>query len=169
MAILCATPPPDIGMVQGLLTSVDCNVRGLTEAGYGALATGNSPMAAILTLMLTLYIAFIGYGLLIGRTPLRVGDVTISALKIGGILALATSWPTYQQLVFETLFHGPEQFAAGMMGSIEPSGSDQIGPFAGLQARRRSSPSIASARPRRCRAAMLERRWLSTPRPCSCC
>lgn len=134
MAILCASPQPDVGMVQGLLTSVDCNVRGLTEGGYGALATGNSPMAAILTLMLTLYIAFIGYGLLIGRTPFRVGDVTISALKIGGILALATSWPTYQQLVFDTLFHGPEQLAAGMMGAIAPSGPDDIGVFAGLQA-----------------------------------
>jgi type IV secretion system protein VirB6 len=96
MAFACAVPPPDQGMVQNLLASVDCNVRGLSEAGYGALAAGNSPMSAILTLMLTLYIAFVGYRMLVGRTPLRVGDLTVGALKIGAVLALATSWPTYQ-------------------------------------------------------------------------
>jgi type IV secretion system protein VirB6 len=135
MAIYCATPAADVGMVQGLVTSVDCNVRGLSETAYGALSTANSPMTAILTLMLTIYIGFIGYRLLIGRTPLRVGDLTVSALKIGAILALATSWPTYQQVVFDTLFRGPEQLADAMMGAIQPSG--QVGhgeALAGLQA-----------------------------------
>jgi type IV secretion system protein VirB6 len=135
MAFACATPQADVGMVQGLVTSVDCNVRGLSETAYGALSTANSPMTAILTLMLTLYIGFIGYRLLIGRTPLRVGDLTVSALKIGAILALATSWPTYQQVVFDTLFHGPEQLADAMMGAIQPSGQAGHGEaLAGLQA-----------------------------------
>jgi type IV secretion system protein VirB6 len=135
MAFACAVPPPDQGMVQNLLASVDCNVRGLSEAGYGALAAGNSPMSAILTLMLTLYIAFVGYRMLVGRTPLRVGDLTVGALKIGAVLALATSWPTYQQLVFDSLFHGPEQLAATMMDAVGSSASPLHGdPFAGLQA-----------------------------------
>ena len=135
MLLTCAAPAPDVGMVQGLLGSVDCNVRGLSEAGYGALASANSPMTAVLTLMLTIYIAVIGYRLLIGRTPLRVGDITLSALKIGAILALATSWPTYQQVVFETLFQGPEQLAAAMMGAIQPTGGATQGDvFANLQA-----------------------------------
>ena len=134
MAIACPAPSPDVGMVQGLLTSVDCNVRGLSEAGYGALSSANSPMTAVLTLMLTIYIAFIGYRLLVGRTPLRVGDVTLSALKIGAILALATNWPTYQQVVFDTLFQGPEQLAGAMMGAIQPAGAATQGDvFANLQ------------------------------------
>lgn len=135
MASACPTAQPDDGMIQGLLTSVDCNVRSMSEAGYGALAQTNSPVAALLTGMLTLYIAFIGYRLLIGRTPLRVGDLTVSALKIGAVLALATSWPTYQQLVFDTLFLGPEQLASGMLDAVQPPGS-LLGsePFAGLQA-----------------------------------
>ncbi len=134
MAGACPLPQPDEGMVRGLLTSVDCNVRTMSEAGYGALAQTNSPMAALLTGLLTLYIGFIGYRLLIGRTPLRVGDLTMSALKIGAVLALATSWPTYQQLVFDTLFRGPEQLASGMLDAVQPSGSLLRGdPFVGLQ------------------------------------
>ena len=50
MAIACAAPSPDVGMIQGLLTSVDCNVRGLSEAGYGALSSANSPLTAVLRL-----------------------------------------------------------------------------------------------------------------------
>lgn len=134
MAGACPLPQADEGMVRGLLGSVDCNVRAMSEAGYGALAQTDSPMAALLTGLLTLYIGFIGYRLLIGRTPLRVGDLTLSALKIGAVLALATSWPTYQQLVFDTLFRGPEQLASGMLDAVQPSGSLLRGdPFAGLQ------------------------------------
>ena len=135
MPALCAAPQPDDGMVQGLLSSVDCNVQTMAEAGYNALAQPYSPMALALTAMLTLYIAFIGFRLLIGRTPLRVGDLTLSALKIGAVLVLATSWPTYQHLVFDTLFRGPEQLAAGMLDAVRPAGSALRGTaFAGLQA-----------------------------------
>ncbi len=134
MAFACAAPQADDGLVHGLLASVDCNVRSISEAGYGALALANSPMAAILTALLTLYIALIGYRLLIGRTPLRVGDLTISAFKIGAVLALTTSWPTYQQVVFNSLFGGPEQLATSMLDAIQPPGSLLHGdPFAGLQ------------------------------------
>lgn len=134
MAFACAVPAADDGLVQGLLSSVDCNVRSMSEAGYGALSQANSPMAAILTAVLTLYIAFIGYSLLIGRTPLRIGDLTVSAFKIGAVLALATSWPTYQHVVFDTLFSGPEQLATSMLDAIQPPGSILHGdPFAGLQ------------------------------------
>ena len=135
MAGGCAAPQPDDGLVQGLLNSVDCNVQTLAETGYGALAQPYSPMAIALTAMLTLYIGFIGFRLLIGRTPLRVGDLTLTVLKIGAVLALATNWPTYQHLVFDTLFRGPEQLATGILTALGPSGSSLAGaPFAGLQA-----------------------------------
>ena len=134
MAGFCPAAAPDIGLVQGLLGSVDCNVRVMAEAGYGALAQPGSPFAPALTAMLTLYIAVLGFGMLIGRTPLRVGDLTITALKIGAVLALATNWPTYQRVVFETLFLGPEQLATSMLDAIQPPGSALRGnPFDGLQ------------------------------------
>ena len=134
MAGFCAAPAADIGLVQGLLGSVDCNVRVMAEAGYGALAQPGSSFAPVLTAILTLYIAILGFGMLMGRTPLRVGDLTITALKIGAVLALATNWPTYQRVVFDTLFLGPEQLATSMLAAIQPPGSALRGnPFDGLQ------------------------------------
>jgi type IV secretion system protein VirB6 len=132
MAISCGAPDPDLGLVKGLLDNVDCNVRSLTETSYAALSQPNSPMAAALTLMLTLYIGFIGFRLLIGRSPLSVGEVTVSALKLGAVLALATSWPTYQQVVFDVLFRGPEQLAAEIMRNSGSSASTDV--FGQLQA-----------------------------------
>ncbi|MDI1363834.1 MAG: type IV secretion system protein, partial [bacterium] len=134
MAGFCPTPEPDIGMVQGLLGSVDCNVRTLAEMGYGALAQPGSPFAPALTGMLTLYVGFLGFQLLLGRGSLRVGDLTVTVLKIGVVLALATSWPTYQRVVFDVLFLGPQQLATSMLDAVQPPGSALRGnPFDGLQ------------------------------------
>jgi type IV secretion system protein VirB6 len=135
MAGFCAQPLPDEGLVDGLLVSVDCNVRAMSEAAYGALAQPNSPVALGLTTLLTLYIALIGYGLMVGRTPLRVSQITVSVMKVGVVLALATQWPTYQHLVFDTLFKGPEELGGLMIGAANPSGGalgDDV--FSALQA-----------------------------------
>lgn len=129
----CPTPAAELGFVKGLLGSVDCNVHEVSAAAYGALAQSNSPMAAILTALLTLYIAVIGFQLLIGRAPLRIGDLTLSAVKIGAVIALATQWPTYQQLVFDTLFRGPEQLVASMLPALQPQGAVAGDPFGDLQ------------------------------------
>jgi type IV secretion system protein VirB6 len=134
MAGFCATPDANIGLVQGLLGSVDCNVRVMAEMGYGALAQPGSPFAPALTAMLTLYVGFLGFQLLLGRGSLRVGDLTVTVLKIGVVLALATSWPTYQRIVFDVLFLGPQQIATSMLDAVQPPGSALRGnPFDGLQ------------------------------------
>ncbi len=116
---VCASPPPEMGLVEGLLGSVECNVLNMAEAGYGAIARPGSSFSVALTIMLTLYIGLLGFRLMIGRAPLRIDDLTMTVLKIGAVLALATSWPTYQQLVFDTLFRGPEQLGAGMLDAVQ--------------------------------------------------
>lgn len=134
MASFCPAPAEDAGLVQGLLGSVDCNVLNMVETGYGSLAQPGSAVSAALTLLLTLYIGVMGFRLMVGHAPLRVGDLTLTLLKIGVVLVLATSWPTYQQLVFDTLFRGPEQLAGGMMQALQPSGSIfRRNPFDSLQ------------------------------------
>jgi type IV secretion system protein VirB6 len=133
MASFCTAPDPSLGMVQGLLSSVDCNAQALAQAGYGALAGPGSPLAPVLTLALTLYIAFIGFRLMLGLGPLRVGELTMSALKIGVIAALATQWPTYQTLVFDVLLRVPEQLGAAILKTAGGGGPLADNPLAGLQ------------------------------------
>lgn len=116
MAGICATAP-EAGLVDGLLSSVDCHIAELVQTGYGAIAGPDSHLLAALTAVLTIYIAVLGLRLMLGLGSLRIGDLTLSAVKIGMILALASNWPLYHRLVFETLFLGPEQVAGQLLGA----------------------------------------------------
>ena len=134
MASFCPAPEPDAPLVRSLLGVVDCNTQQMVHAGYVALFRGSGGFSDILTVILTLYIAFIGYGLMLGRSQLRVTDFALTALKIGVVLALATQWDTYQALVYRFLFDGPRQLAAVMVSSIQPDQSAFRGDvFDGLQ------------------------------------
>src|SRR4051812_35977042 len=99
------------GLVARLLGNVDCKVGQLSAAGYQLLA-GDGQFAYALTALLTIYVAIIGFRLMLGFGALRVGELTMTALKIGLVVTLATNWTVYQQTVFALLFHGPEEIAA---------------------------------------------------------
>lgn len=128
---LCPSPGPDAPLVRGLLVTVDCNVQGLVRSGYGALFEPSSPFAAVLTTLLTLFVALIGYQLLLGRAQLRVGDLALTLVKLGAVLALTTQWATYQSLVYQFLFNGPQQLASVMIGAVRPGEAEGV--FDGLQ------------------------------------
>ncbi len=134
MAGFCVPPAADAGLIQGLLGSVDCNVQTMSASAYAALSGPNSQVGIALTALLTIYVAILGLRLLMGLAPLRIGDITLTALKLGVVLALATNWPAYQTLVFDTLFHGPEQLAGNIIQAVQPADSLLRGnPFDALQ------------------------------------
>jgi type IV secretion system protein VirB6 len=134
MSAMCAAPGPDIPLVRGLLGVVDCNTEALVRTGYGALFAPTSALAGGLTVLLTLYVAFIGYRLLLGQSRLRAGEFAIAALKLGAVVALATQWETYQALVYRFLFEGPQQLASMMLTAVQPESSAFRGDvFDGLQ------------------------------------
>lgn len=116
MMATCAQLPVDAPMVQGLIGSVDCRVHELATTGYAALAGPGSPVALLLTGLMTLYVVFIGYRLMLGRGGLRVGDATMSVLKVGIVVALATNWPFFQTLVYDTLTKAPAEVGGLLLG-----------------------------------------------------
>ena len=134
MPAACPAPALDAPLVRALLDGVDCNVNGLAAEGYAALARPDGPVLPVLTVLLTLYVAFIGLRLLLGRGGLTVGEATLSVLKIGFVLVLATSWGAYQTAVYDALFRGPQDLAQRLLVAVQPAGSAFRGdPFAGLQ------------------------------------
>lgn len=134
MASGCPAAGPRDPIVHALLGVVDCNVRNLTHDGYSTLFAASSPYSSVLTLVLTVYVALIGYQLMLGRTQLRVTDFALSAVKLGAVLALATQWDTYQAVVYRFLFQGPETLAATILHGIQPAQSEFRGSvFDGLQ------------------------------------
>jgi type IV secretion system protein VirB6 len=106
----CATHLGDIQAIRDVVGVVDCNSRALSEAGYHALNGPHSMFPAVLTAIMTIYVAILGYRLMFGDGA-RLADMPMAALKIGTILALTLSWSTFQTLVFDVAFKGPLEIA----------------------------------------------------------
>ena len=124
----------DEGLVQGVLGAVDCQTRNFAEAGYSALTQSSSSFQLALTGLLTLYVALVGYRMLFAAGGARLSDAPGIALRIGAILALVTSWPTFQTLVFDMAARAPVEIA-GIVAA--PAQADQTSlaanPVDGLQ------------------------------------
>ena len=123
----CAAPEGD-GLAARLLADTDCQSFGLVERGYTALSQPGGPVAALLTGLLVLAVAFFGYRLLLGRGLLLV-DVVGLAIKIGVVLLLATSWEAWQAVAYDSFARAPVRIAAEML-----TGLNATDPITGLQA-----------------------------------
>ena len=77
-----------------------------------SLTAAVSPFQTALTALLTIYVALIGYRMLFASGGARLSDGPGIALKIGAILALVTSWATFQTLVFDVAAQAPLEIAA---------------------------------------------------------
>lgn len=106
----CFAPAPGGAFLGGLLGYIDCQAQGVGEGGYRALAAGGSSASIALGVALTLFVALIGYRMILGETP-GVREGVVSAVKIGVVLVLATSWPAFRTLAYDVVLRGPAQLA----------------------------------------------------------
>lgn len=110
------------GLVHGLVDSVDCHIRTLVHASYSELVGPGTTFAAVFTAMLTIYIALLGYQMLLGRGDLRLTVLPVMALKVGVILAFLTSWAAYQTVIFSFLFEGPREILGALLAPMSGTG-----------------------------------------------
>lgn len=116
---MCPALPPATGFISSMTAYIDCQAQILGSGTWSALAAPGSTLAVLLTGLLTIFIALIGYNLLLGQTmTVRAG--TLAFVKIGAVFALATSWPAYRTLIYDVVTDGPSQLVA------------EIGPQAGV-------------------------------------
>ena len=107
----CQAPPPTAGFLEGLLSYVDCQAQSIGANGYEALAAPGSTLSLLVTAFLTLFVALLGFRMLFGQTP-SLRDGVLAFVKIGIVLALATSWGVYRTLVYDVALRGPAEVAA---------------------------------------------------------
>jgi type IV secretion system protein VirB6 len=108
-----------------MLGQVDCQAQTIGAYGYGALADPGSVVSSALTVLLTMFIALLGLRLLVGeRMGLR--DLVGSALKLGIVLTLATSWPAWRTVGYDLVLQGPAEVAAsvGLASGLPGSGGE---------------------------------------------
>src|SRR5206468_8071792 len=102
----CPVVPPGAGFVSSMTSYLDCQAQVLGSGGWSALAMPGSTLSIVLTGFLTIFIALIGYNLLLGHA-MTVRSGTLAFVKIGAVFALATSWPAYRTLVYDLVIDGP--------------------------------------------------------------
>ncbi len=111
----CSSLAPSTGFVGGVLDFVDCQAQAIGAGAYQALAAPGSTLSLVLTGLLTLFVGLFGYRLLFGQVP-TMRDGVLALVKIGIVLALATSWAAYRTLVYDVAFRGPAELASDIGG-----------------------------------------------------
>jgi len=111
------------GFVSSMTSYIDCQAQVLGSGSWATLSTPGSTLTIVLTGFLTLFIALIGYNLVLG-TALTVREGTLAFVKIGVVFALATSWPAYRTLVYDLVIDGPGQLVAEIGRQARVVGSD---------------------------------------------
>jgi len=133
-----------MGAIRDVLATVDCSTRDFARLGYDSLA-GASQFQSMLTALLVIYVAAIGYRLLFASAGMRLSDGPIIALKIGAILALVTNWNVFQLLVFDTASRAPTEIAGLITAPLQEGNSLAAHPLTGLQASYDALSSAAQA------------------------
>jgi type IV secretion system protein VirB6 len=134
MSQACAAMVDD-GVIRGVLATVECQTRVYAESGYQALTQGSPVFQGVLTAVLTIYVALIGYRMLFAQGAARLSDAPGIAIKIGVILMMVTSWSAFQTLVFDVADRAPTEIAAIVSAPLTEGGAALASrPVDGLQA-----------------------------------
>ena len=104
------------GGVAASLRAVDCAAAEITGAAFGRLFASGGALGTVLTILLTLYIAFFAFGLLTGRSSLGIRALTPRMITLGLVLTFATSWVAYQSVVWNLAVGAPDWLAGILTG-----------------------------------------------------
>jgi type IV secretion system protein VirB6 len=119
----CPAFYPETEFLRRVLWMVDCQAQSIGAGGWAALAQPGSAVSIALAGVLTIFIALFGYRMLYGEVP-NTRDAVMTAVKIGAVLALATSWPAFRTLVYDVSLRGPAELAGSIGRPAGLPGSD---------------------------------------------
>ena len=96
------------GGVASALRAVDCVAAEVTGDAFARLFGSDGALITVLTILLTLYVAFFAINLLTGRSALGVRALTPRMITLGLVLTFATSWVAYQSVVWNLTIGAPD-------------------------------------------------------------
>ena len=98
------------------LSHIDCQAQFIGSYGYQALGQPGSPASTLVLGLLTLFIAFFGIRLMFGPS-VASRDAVFDVVKIGIVLTLAFSWPTFRTVIYDVTLKGPAEIASVIQSS----------------------------------------------------
>lgn len=102
--------------VSGSLQAMDCNINAAVETGYNRLFGLGGAFSTALFLLLTIYVAVLGYGFLTGRTRLTLTMMSPRLVTMILVLTFVTTWPAYHAIFYGLMMNGPDEIAAALLG-----------------------------------------------------
>jgi type IV secretion system protein VirB6 len=112
----CALASSDLGVIRELLAATRCNVGLFSETGFRTLTGPHSIFPIAITMLLTIYVAVLGYRLLTGLGAPSLSEIPLIGLKIGTVLALTLNWTVFQTLVLDLSVRAPTELASAIVG-----------------------------------------------------
>ena len=102
--------------VSGSLQAMDCQIEQSVAVGYNRLFGAGGAFSETLTVLLTVYVALLAYGLLTGRTRLTVAMMSPRLISMALVLTFVTVWPAYHTVFYGLFMYGPDQVVAAVLG-----------------------------------------------------
>lgn len=122
----CLAPGADAS-IGALVGYVDCQAQGLGAVGFQALAARGSSTALALDGLLVIFVALVGYRMLLGEVP-SLRQAVLWMARIGLVLTLTSAWPVFSVLVYRVTMQAPSQLAAeiGRPAALPGAGGDLV-------------------------------------------
>ncbi len=118
MSTTCDIAAQEVGSgVAAALTAVDCIAGQVSEQAFGRIFGSDGQMATILTILLTLYIAFFGISLMLGRSNLSVRALVPRIMTVGLVLTFATSFAAFSAVFYNVFVFSPDWLAGVLTGT----------------------------------------------------
>ena len=130
MSVSCDAAVEGVGAgIAASLRAVDCIANNVTTDTFGRLFAPGGSMVPVLTILLTLYVAFFAISLLLGRSNLGVRALIPRMITLGLVLTFATSWLAFQSVFLNLAVGGPDWLASvatGTKGSATTVFADKL-------------------------------------------
>lgn len=121
MTTACDLAAEEMGSgVAGALTAVDCIASEVSEQAFNRLFGTDGQLGVVLMSVLTIYVAFFGISLLLGRSNLSIRGMIPRMVTIGLVLTFATSFAAFST-VFYNIFVASPDWLAGVITDSEGS------------------------------------------------
>lgn len=119
MALGCNAGGAEASLLADLAGYADCSARALGQSGFAASGFGGGLPAGLLAACLTVYVALLGYRMLLGEA-FDARAIVLAAVRVGVVTTFCLNWSSFEQVVYRVVIDGPAEIAAGAMGGPSP-------------------------------------------------
>ncbi len=118
MTTSCDLASQDMGTgVAAALTAVDCIASQVSEQAFERLFGSDGQLGTALIILLTMYVAFLGISLILGRSNLSIRSMIPRMMTVGLVLTFATSFVAYQGFFHSVFVQSPDWLAGVLTDS----------------------------------------------------